>query len=204
MAYLVLEPGKFDEVAAKLSRVAGGLAKVLESGLHRTSKGMATDTARAGREIYNIKHGQIIRDLRKIFPKIARGDFSTGVDIARKARRLSLMGYSPRPSKPVSKGGTRPRQGPTVLIRKDRGRKAVKGAFIASPKTADGTEPSGYVMFKRKGKARTPIKKLTGPGVISILKREQVRQRVSGNALERLHKQLDYGTERLLQRAGLA
>lgn len=205
---LVLEPEKFDEIADKLRRVQFGLAKVLEQSLRRASKGMVTDAARTGRQIYNLKHRTILDDLRILRPVAARGDFAAGVDIKAKAKRLSLMLYGPRPSQPMNFEGVpnkqrRPKGGPSVMVRKDRGRKKVKRGFIILPPTTHKDEADGPVLFRRKGKDRLPIEKLTGPGVVSVLRRKKVREVVQDNAMARLYKQLDYNTEHLLERHGL-
>jgi len=206
---LVLEPEKFDEIADKLRRVRFGLAKVLEQSVRRASKGMATDTARAGRQIYGLKHRTILDELKLIRPWAAKGDFSAGVDIKAKAKRLSLMRYGVRPAQPVSAQGVpnkqrRPKGGPSFTVLKAHGRQRLHRGFVILPPTKGKDEADGPVFFTRKGKARLPIIKRTGPGVRSILHRKKVREEVQGNAMARLHKQLDWNTEGLLKRHGLA
>lgn len=198
---LVLEPHKFDETADKVWLVLNGMAKVLEQSLRRASKGMRTDTSRSGREIYALKHGTIIRDLQIIRPWAARADFSAGVDIKEKARRrLSLMLYGPREDPSGRRGGV------SVLMRKDKGRIVIPGAFMGRMRAGKGDDAEmqeARAVFRRKGKARLPVKKLTGPGVRSVLRREKVRRTVRDNALYRLHQQLEYNANYLLIKAGL-
>ncbi|MCB2190339.1 MAG: hypothetical protein KQI62_02165 [Deltaproteobacteria bacterium] len=204
---LVLEPEKFDEVADKLARIPYGLAKVLEQSLRRASKGMISDASRTGREIYGLKHRTVLADLKILRPWAASGRFEAGVDVKAKARKLSLMRYGVRPAQPVSSQGVpnarrRPKGGPSFMVLKSTGRKKVRRGFVIMPPT-DAGEADGPVFFARRGKAKLPIKKLTGPGVRSILRRKQVREAVRGNALDRLYKQLDYNTRGLLRRYGL-
>jgi len=198
---LVLEPEKFDEIARKVRLVRDGLATVLEQSLRRASKGMRTDASRSGRDIYGLKHRTIINDLKALRPWFARADFSAGVDIAPKARkRLSLMLYGARPDPSGRRGGA------SALVRKDKGRFVIPGSFMARQRAGTGKDAGlqdKKAVFRRKGKKRLPIKKLTGPGVVSVLRRKKVQADVRGKALERLHKQLEYNAENLLRRKGL-
>ena len=74
------------------------------------------------------------------------------------------------------------KKGVTVKMRKDKGRKLFRGAFIS-------TMPSGHKgSFRRKGKARLPVLELRGPSVQSIfVEKLPVIEKQSTQILERVY-----------------
>ena len=198
---ITVDTASIDAVQRAMRTVPGGLAKVLERSANRAAKGMRTDAAREGRKIYGLKHRDILDGIRLIRAHADRGKYSVGIDIKRKAKaRLSLARYSMRPSRPASQKGVprskrKPRQGPSVLVRKDSGRKLIRGGFAIRT----GEDPDSVMIFVREGKKRTPLKALRAPGIKSVLMRSQVRGEVKDRALARFTNRLPQDVKNMLR-----
>jgi len=189
---LRVDTASIDRAHKALRTVPGGLAKVLERGANRAARGMRTDANRAGRKIYGLKAKTINRDVRTIKAFAKAGKWNAGIDVRLKAKgRLSLMQY----------GARRTKRGVSVQVRKDKGRKVMPSAFMARQRRGTGEDAKfhGEAVFVRKGKARLPIKKLTGPGVKSVLLREKVREDVTRRALGRYTERLPQEVKQMLR-----
>jgi len=106
-----------------------------------------TQISKNVRAVYNIKAGDIgqVVSLKKISytpPSYYLRYFGY---------RISLRKYGARPKRVKSTRGWR--TGVTVRVRKDRGRKLVKGGFYGA---------GGWPVYKRVGRGRLPIEKRSG------------------------------------------
>jgi len=111
--------------------------------LKRTMMRTRTEISSIIRKTYVVKAGDIKSTtfLRAVSRKPAEYELSyTG-------KRLSVRYYKAQKKRVKSKRGWR--TGVTVKVRKDRGRKLIRGGFYAG----------GWPVYLRKGKGRTPIQK---------------------------------------------
>lgn len=120
--------------------------KALNQALQVATTKLRTRVSRETRQLYNVKAGEITRSvtIRKI---------SNGRMLIYTGRMIGLDKFGARPKKVSTQLGKR--TGVTVQVRKDRGRKVVKGAFLAK----------GKLVFQRQGEARLPIERLYGPSI---------------------------------------
>lgn len=96
----------------------------------------------------------------------------------------------------LKSGGYTPKVGVPVLIRKDRGKMAARGIFLARMK-------SGHVgAFKRTGEGRK-IKETYGPSPIKILASERYDAQIDDFAGEIFEKNLQHEADFVLRKMGL-
>lgn len=96
----------------------------------------------------------------------------------------------------LKSGGYTPKVGVPVLIRKDRGKMAARGVFLARMK-------SGHVgAFKRTGEGRK-IKEAYGPSPIKILASERYDAQIDDFAGETFEKNLQHEADFVLRKMGL-
>ena len=135
---------EIDEVAKKTKR-AGVRA------LNKTATQGRNIAQRETRKVINVKAARI----KQVY-RIIRARNNQSVPIARievRYKRFPLIFFN---------GVRQTKKGVTVKMRKDRGRKLFKSAFITTVK-------SGHKgVFWRKGKKRLPIKELIGPNPQAI------------------------------------
>ncbi|MDT2292339.1 phage tail protein [Paenibacillus larvae] len=78
-------------------------------------------------------------------------------------------------------------------VKKDGGKKAIPGAFIA--------QVGGHIgAFKRVGKKRLPIQELYGPAVPVMLGNDVVKKHIETEAQKRLSERLNHELNRRLGR----
>ena len=81
------------------------------------------------------------------------------------------------------------------MVKKAHGRKIIPGSFVARMK-------SGHAgVFRRKRRARLPIKQFYGPRVPDILSNKNVRERVLDEARAYMEKRWPHHANRHMQRA---
>jgi hypothetical protein len=165
-----------------------GQRKVVTRALNKTAQGARTDAVTLIRQELNLK-AKAIRDGLSI--KRATWGNQQATLVARGKHGISLINYSPRPSRP---GGRRPARGVSVHIKKRGQRKVVAGSFLVRT-------PSGQVgVFKRvSGSPRLPIKQLSGVGFIGYLQRGALQRRLRRRIDDRLQKNLRHEIEFLLK-----
>jgi len=136
------------------------LDKALANAARRTinkliAKGK-TNANRRVREIYYIKASDLNRQT-----KVTRANYSNmEATIKIKGRRVAVYAF----------GARQTRTGVTVRIRRDRGRKLIRHAFIA-------TMPTGHIgVFQRKTKKRLPIKQLYSLSAAQMFEQQGVNE----------------------------
>jgi len=134
--------------------------KFVDQALDRAMQVATTKTrtrlSRQVRQVYNIKAGDVSRSV--VIRKIAQGRV-----LVYQGRMIGLDKFTARPRKVRTAAGKR--IGVTVQVRKDRGRKLVKAAFIAG---------RGQVIFKRTGEDRLPLERLFGPSIAHMIGQSDV------------------------------
>lgn len=129
--------------------------KALDRALQVASTKTRTRISKETRKTYNVKAGDVSKavTLRRI---------SGGRLLLYTGRVIGLDKFGARKKKVRTARG--PRTGVTVLVRKDRGRKLVKRAFLA--------DVHGAKVFKRQGASRLPIRRLYGPSIAHMVGNE--------------------------------
>ena len=195
MIELSVQDSQIVKAHALLSHIEKGAPRAIAAALNRTIEGVKTDATKMITTTYDIKAG----DVRPII-KAHRASASTLLASARASGGvIPLKKFRVLSSKP----GTALR----VSVKKSGG-KAIKGAFEATMKEVGfgknrraaepGEEHVG--IFRRKGKARTPIKELYGPSVAQMMGEVGVIEYVSIGAADRFEKRLDHEIGRLLSK----
>lgn len=145
--------------------------------LNATTKRMATRFRKIStmevRKTYAIKAG----DLKKTIKLKKVGNFTYKIDIRGKTLGLELFGAR------QTKGGV------SVRVRKDRGRKIIKGAFL-------GRDIGGKLrIFKRKTKHRLPLKRFYTIAVPQMFNKDilnKAAKEVERNYEKEFEHNLDY------------
>jgi len=164
---------KLSTAAKELSKEIDSIAKKLEiagvRALNKTATQSRNLASKNIRQVLNLKASRIKRIL-----KITRASKNKMVSSVR-------AGYQPIPL--IYYNGVRQvKKGVSVTMRKDKSRKVFKGAFMA-------TMPSGHKgVFRRKSKARLPIKELKGPNPQKVFAENiGIITQQSGDILERVY-----------------
>ena len=139
--------------------------------LNRAATTVRAEAGRRIRERYNLRVSVIKDDLRLV--RARRGSLESQV-IARGAP-IPLIEFGARQSR---------RAGLTVQVRRDRGRKRVRNAFIATMK-------SGHRgAYARRGRERLPIDELYSIGVPSMFSQREILRALRGVATQRFATEL--------------
>lgn len=188
---------------ARLARVPGAMPKALERALNRTGQGMAALTSQGVRAQYTTTARAIKDRLHTSRASARRGVYEVRTDPRREGyQRLSLMHFQVRPRELPGAGKARPPKGIRVRVRKDRGG-YLPHSFVAPMRNSRTGGDTGLGIFQRKGKQRTPIRKVTGPSLASQMKNTGVRERVVPEAQRRLDARLVHEARHVLRQAGL-
>lgn len=163
--------------------------------LNETARGMTTDAAREIRVHYTVKAAPV-RDKIKMKRKATSKLLQTG--IMAKGRALSLIHFSVLPSKPVYEGGSRPKVGPSVRVKKGSDRSKASRSFVARKRNT-----GELAVLRRKGRARRPIREMWGPGTATMLGQEGVSGAVLRKVKPRLEKNVERRVNLALAKAGL-
>lgn len=194
------------EAQRALSEIKNGTATAMYRAINRALDGVSTDAAK------------VIATEVNLTQKIIKGDFSTY-----KATPDKIAGTFRSRGRPVALihyGASQVGTGVSVRIKKDRPRKVIAYAFIATMKsghqgvfqrTTDkkgtGTPigSTGKLLLNDPGKwprqYRLPIKELFGPRVEDIFENKPVMDETLDKAAIRLNERFEHEVEYLLERA---
>jgi len=152
---LEVEGRGFDALKNLISDSPKKLAKQTAIAANRTAKAHTKEISRSVRDEVSMKNKVVLRAVK--VTKKASGVESQGAEITvQKKKRESLKEFGARQTK----------KGVSYRISKKGKRGFVPGAFIASS--------IGGHAFKRKTKARLPIKKLFGVSVIAVFNKQKL------------------------------
>ncbi|MBI4798248.1 MAG: phage tail protein [Desulfarculus sp.] len=201
---IVADWSQVQPLEARLVRVPGAMPKALERALNRTGQGLAALTSQGVRAQYTTTARAIKERLYTSKASARRGVYEVRTDPRREGyQRLSLMHFAGvRPKEMPGSGKARPPKGIRVRVRKDRGG-YLPHSFVAPMRNSRTGGDTGLGIFQRKGKQRTPIRKMTGPPVASQMKNTGVRERVVPEAQRRLDARLVHEARHVLRQAGL-
>jgi hypothetical protein len=148
-----------------LKKVDRGLDKVAARTANKVATGARTDATRLIRQEVALP----AREVRGAFI-IHKATWGHPVaTLAASARRAAPLDHYP--ARPKSTAAKRPPKGVAVKIKKKLPHKTVRGAFWA-------TVHGHRLLFKRKGKKRSPIKRLYGPSMMTYYRRKSLQRRL--------------------------
>lgn len=184
-----------------LSALPKGITQAGVRAVNRTGQNVKAESVRLVRADYNVKAGEVNKLLRLQRANASDPDNIEASVIGKGPPGLPMLsfvkGRKKAPSTRRTKGGgCTPRIGIAVQVRRDKGKKTLKGGFIARMK-------SGKVgVFKRRGgKAKTgkdAIKSVYGPSPIGALDSGRFDQRLEEYTSEQLEKNLTNQVKQLL------
>lgn len=129
--------------------------------MNKTLTGLRTDIVRAVRDRFNIKAKEI-RSRIAIKRATARQKNPNARLTVRRGRRMPLSTFAPRPSKPVSMGGRRPKKGVSFKVLTHGPRRVLPGSFLQKTR-------HGINILKRVGPEREPVHIKYGASFMSVL-----------------------------------
>lgn len=183
----------FPEVAAKLKRLEDDVGnKVLVRSLNATIDQGKTQMARTISKEFRIAVGAA-KDRLKVSKASAKGAnvrFEVQLEPTRpaKGRGMNLIHFVTRIPKRTKKGTLGQVQ---LQIRRQGGRKTIKGAFVATNRKTSGT-----ALFVRTGKSRYPIKTLTTVDIPQMFN----TKRINATVVKVMRKQLKKNFNRELDK----
>jgi hypothetical protein len=209
---LAIEAGRLEELREQLRYTRGGVSKVVERSLNRTIRGVRTDASREIRADVTIKDRFVKQTFRLHLASAKKGVLSAAIES--RGGPVSLVAYDTRQTK----------RGVSVKVNRQGGREVIPHAFKA---VVYGNEPAiyrrkihtvrgGYSQLRREPRKRSPgqyaqmprkyrfpVKKLFGPSVPSIFRREDVMARIKAKAQQRLETELTRQARYEIQRSGI-
>ncbi len=218
MIALEADISEIEDLLTVLKVLPNGLEKATSRAINRTLVSTRAYMAKTIREDYAIKAGDIRKELvikkawwSQLYGSIS-GSGSPGLPLMDFVR-----GSKAAPStKKLKNGAYRPSVGVPVLIRKDKGKIAVRGGFIAKM-------PNGHVgIFRRADPSKTGrklansqiriqqtaladryIKELHGPSPIRILSSDYYDEKIEDFSDETLQKNFQHEADYVLKQMGL-
>ena len=181
-----------------LRLVPRGLEKAAARAINKSLTSTRAEMVRQVRGDYAIK-AKSVRDAlaihRASWSRLTgqiRGDGSPGIPLKEFANTKKVPS-----TKRLKSGGYRPKAGIPVTIRKDKGKIAAKGVFLAKMK-------SGHVgAFIRPEAGSRYIKEVYGPSAIKLLGSDRYDEAITDYGQEQLDKNLRHEAKRILEKAGL-
>ncbi|MEX3625838.1 phage tail protein [Viridibacillus arvi] len=174
---ITIRPERMDQLQRIFENTPQQVPIVASRAINRAILSARTHTARKVREVYKVKHGDIISTIR--IKKAYGGDLHA--DMRSKDSPMPLMKFKPSQN----------RRGLRVSVKKGNS-KQVRGGFIISP--AQG----GANAFIRKTGKRLPVKGLYGPSIPQMIGNENIVDSTADKAQEDLEIRLDHELSRLM------
>lgn len=171
------------KVEMSLGKYKSKAPVLMSRALNRAATNANKNARMKPKDEYNIKSSDVKSTLS--IKKANRSNL--GAVVKSKGEKVPLDKFKVSPKQP------KPQKPPKVLkvaVKKD-GYKKLKSAFVA--------DISGSKVFQRTSKSRLPIKRLYGPAVPSMLKNEDVRERIEKEATDTFYKRLDHEIKRVLE-----
>jgi hypothetical protein len=187
----------FKAVKANMKMVEKDFPKAFVSALNRSAAGIRTEAARKVREVYYVKHGDVLK-------KISVTKATTGrmnVLIASKDRPIRLINFS---TTPKSVPGKPPRM-LKAAVKREGGKKPIPGAFVAEVRGSHSgvfqrTKQARHVKTGAGQWSELPIDQLRGPAIPVMLSQPGIVQQLQVEAERRVSERLDHEIKRVLDR----
>lgn len=192
-----------------LRNIGGGAETAIMRSVNKALTGVKTDMARETAKELNLPQKRIKKDI-----KVSKANKTTlAGKVTSEGRPVNLFQFKAKQNK----------KGVSVKVLKSGGRKTIRGAFIfvGRGKSGKGTQQlvgwrdkteqnAQHIGTKKKDsdikygnlprKYRLPIESLSGPRIQDITGKESVIRVIEEKAGDRLQKELNHQTERLLDK----
>lgn len=172
---ITIDSNAIDRAIVLLAAIPGAAKKAEKTAVNKTVKGIRRYTSQKVREEYTIQSKYVTRTLSTKFT-------GSGGELWSKGGVNDLSYFKTNPKKVTKK---KPKNGVFVQVDKSGGG-YLPHAFIADMS-------SGHTgIFARKGRARFPIEKKSGPSTPSMLANKKVVEPVSKRMKERLEVNVEH------------
>lgn len=199
MSFFVIDTKELRESLQELKNINKRMPRAIHSALNRSSQTIRTAAARKVRELYFVKHGEV---LKKIKVKKSGGG-RMGMILESKDRAIRLINFKVNP-----KGKTA--RTPKMLkagVKRQGGTKKLTSAFIA---TVRGSHTGvfhkvPYAKHRKDAKgvwSQGPIEQLRGPAIPVMLSQDGIVTHVQDLAVEVISKRLDHEIKRQVLKGG--
>ena len=195
MIYQEIRVTGVDEIEKKLGNLKNKAPTVLYRAINRAAQKARTETKREVADKYYITQREVSDTIR--LTKASRAKLSA--ELTSKGGPIALSKFRVSPRKQVSRT-KRGKASPAAYkagVERASGVKPLSG----SPKAFFSTMGSGHEgVMERVSSRRLPLKQLYGPAVPSMVKNEEVIERIQKEATETLEKRIDAEINNILQR----
>ena len=194
MIYQEIKVTGVEEIEKKLGNLKSKAPTVVCRAINRAAQKAGTETKREVANKYFISQGDVLKTIR--LTKASTANLSAQLTSKGGPIALSKFKVSPK------RGGKRTKRGysPSVYkagVEKSGGMKPLSG----SPKAFIAGFSSGHSgVMTRISARRLPLKQLYGPAVPSMIKNDEVIERIQKEATETLEKRIDAEINNILQR----
>lgn len=195
MIYQEIRVTGVDEIEKKLGNLKNKAPTALYRAINRAAQKAKTETKREVSDKYFITQREVSDTIR--LTKASRAKLSA--ELTSKGGPIALSKFKVSPRKQVSRT-KRGKVSPAVYkagVEKAGGVKPLSG----NPKAFFSAMGSGHEgVMERVSSRRLPLKQLYGPAVPSMVKNEEVIERIQKEATETLEKRIDAEINNILQR----
>lgn len=195
MIYQEIRVTGVDEIEKKLGNLKNKAPTVLYRAINRAAQKAKTETKREVADKYYITQKEVSDTIHLTKASAAK----LSAELTSKGGPIALSKFKVSPRKQVSRT-KRGKVSPAVYkagVEKAGGVKPLSG----DPKAFFATMSSGHEgVMERISSRRLPLKQLYGPAVPSMIKNEEVIERIQKEATETLEKRIDAEINNILQR----
>lgn len=202
---------------ARLNQLPNGLAAATSRAINRTLTSTRAEMVRMIRADYDLRAGDIRKELRiskstqKTMTGRIDGESSPGIPLIRFARIRRV------PSTIRTRGaGYSPKVGVPVLIRRDKGRIAARGVFLArmasghegaflraDPASSGRAARGGSVRVGQSRAGNRYIREVYGPSPLKLLTTDANMERIEDYAQDVMDKNIQHEADFYLRQAGV-
>ena len=177
---MAVDTREYDALVKRFTDAGKNAQVELKRALISSQRAAKTEFSRAARAIYNIKNASFQRNFSVTKPDQSRLSYT----VVGEKKGINLASFGARQNK----------KGIVVQIRKDTGKKLIKGAFFPSAGDKSG------VPFKRDGRPRLPVSVLYGPSAADMLAAKPVRDPAVKTTKTRLNDDITKRINRITRR----
>ena len=194
MIYQEIKVTGVEEIEKKLGNLKSKAPTVVCRAINRAAQKARTETKREVANKYFISQGDVLKTIR--LTKASTANLSA--QLTSKGGPIALSKFKVSPKRGVNR--TKRGYSPSVYkagVEKSGGMKPLSG----SPKAFIAGFSSGHSgVMTRISARRLPLKQLYGPAVPSMIKNDEVIERIQKEATETLEKRIDAEINNILQR----
>ena len=194
MIYQEIKVTGVEEIEKKLGNLKSKAPTVVCRAINRAAQKARTETKREVANKYFISQGDVLKTIR--LTKASTANLSA--QLTSKGGPIALSKFKVSPTRGVKR--TKRGYSPSVYkagVEKSGGMKPLSG----SPKAFIAGFSSGHSgVMTRISARRLPLKQLYGPAVPSMIKNDEVIERIQKEATETLEKRIDAEINNILQR----